>query len=101
MLDIFIVVLVLSPYALVPWMMTVFFKTRSINPLWLTYFLTFIALMIYPNLVDLTLSLTREVDPRRINCHFPMVFINVVLLPVSLLIQYATNQMIGPGAKAL
>jgi cell shape-determining protein MreD len=93
MVPILFTTLFLSPYILVPLFMARTFKRRAIHPQWLTYLLTAIILLIYPELFFRIAFLFKEpLKEGQYLCMFPPILINIVLLPIALVIQWIFNR---------
>ena len=82
-----ILIVALLPYLIVPWYSLYIFKRQDIQPLWLSYLLTFVVLMIYPVLLEWLSSFSKAHDELHGKCAPPMVLINILLIPISLALQ--------------
>jgi len=99
-----IFILFLVPYVLVPFFLARKFSNGRMK-MWLTFLVTFsltsIILCIWPFLfewLNYALFPAPEKDPM---CRFPMIFINIVLLPISLLLQILFNLTLRPNRETI
>lgn len=90
---ILVVVLFLSPYIMAPLFMARVFRKHIIEPQWLTYLLTAILLLIYPDLTFWILShFKAPLKGGQYMCMIPPIFISVFLLPIAMLSQWIFNR---------
>lgn len=83
----------LSPYILIPLLMTWLFRKYRVKPMWLTFLLTAMLLLVYPDLMTYFLFLFKEpLKENRSGCMFPPIFVNIPLLPLAMIFQAISNR---------
>ncbi len=86
-----IIIVFLSPYIIMPWLMSFLFKKSKIQPAFLTYVFTTILTIAYTIFLQVLpmMHTTKEGD---YNCVPPIIIIILPLLPISLFMQFLFNK---------
>ena len=85
-----LIILILSPYLFIPWIMSFFLKRNKIHPAVLTYIFTIILVTAYTFFLQI-LPTFSSVEEGGYNCVPPIIIIIVPLLPISLVAQAIFN----------
>jgi len=81
----------LSPYIIIPWIFSFFFKKNKVQPVFLTYVFTAILTIAYTIFLQL-LPMMHTTKEGNHNCVPPIIIIIVPLLPISLFMQFVFNK---------
>lgn len=87
-----LIFIVLLPYIVVPWILLFLFKRHHVKPLWLAYFYSFVILMFYPVCLEALSDLANIHEEAQGRCAPPIVLINIILIPISFLVQWFFNR---------
>ncbi len=83
----------LIPYVLVSLIMIKWFTCKYVRLMWLSYFFTFSILLIYPLIFE-QIWYSLKFDNQQVGCRFPLIFINFIFIPVSLIFQTLVHVII-------
>lgn len=86
-------ILFLSPYIIIPWLLSVLFKKGKIDPALLTYVFTTILTIAYTTFLQLLPTISAGGEDGH-KCSSPVLIFIVLLLPISLIAQSIFNNKI-------
>lgn len=87
-----LILILLLPYIVVPWFLLFLFKRHHIQPLGLSYFFSFVILMLYPLCLEALSDLAKVDEESQGRCAPPIVLVNILLIPTSFSLQWLLNR---------